>query len=239
MESCNIAGLSVAVSAYGGLTKSRLVPYLSASDAKPDIEVCVSEAEILREMKLTPEFSFEECEYMLTCRNFYNSLLGFGGILLHSSAVALDGKAYLFSAESGVGKSTHTGIWQRVFGKERTEIINDDKPAIIHRDGSFFACGTPWSGKFDISRNIQVPLCGITFLSRGKENSVRRLSAAEALPLFIEQTLRPIDPRKTVEMLSALDLILKNVPIFSAAVNMDDSAALATYEAMSGVGGKI
>lgn len=35
-----------------------------------------------------------------------------GGFYLHSSAVELDGRAYLFSGKSGVGKSTHTRLWQ-------------------------------------------------------------------------------------------------------------------------------
>ena len=39
-----------------------------------------------------------------------------GGFYLHSSAVELDGRAYLFSGKSGVGKSTHTRLWQQIFG---------------------------------------------------------------------------------------------------------------------------
>ena len=31
--------------------------------------------------------------------------------VLHSSAIAVDGNAYLFSAHSGTGKSTHTSLW--------------------------------------------------------------------------------------------------------------------------------
>ena len=50
--------------------------------------------------------------------------------MLHSSAVVADGKAYLFTADSGTGKSTHTQLWPRMFG-DRAYILNDDKPALL------------------------------------------------------------------------------------------------------------
>ena len=73
-------------------------------------------------------------------------------MLLHSSAVVVDGYAYLFSADSGTGKSTHTGLWKQHFG-DRAYIINDDKPAIRKVDGEWYVFGTPWSGKTDTSVN--------------------------------------------------------------------------------------
>ena len=76
---------------------------------------------------------------------FYARLLQYDGMLLHASCVEKDGKAYLFSAKSGTGKSTHTHLWLRAFPDSR--IINDDKPAVRRMDGTFYACGTPFSGK--------------------------------------------------------------------------------------------
>lgn len=68
----------------------------------------------------------------LVCREILDN---YDGLFFHSSALMLDGKAYLFSAPSGTGKSTHTALWQRHFGG-RVQMINDDKP-IIRKKAEF------------------------------------------------------------------------------------------------------
>lgn len=229
----SIAGLRVRAVCRGELTNSRLEAYRCGEFQQADIEINIPDFLILNEKKKNPHFSYDECEYMLTATVFYDALIEHGGLLLHSAAISLDGGAYLFSAPSGVGKSTHIKLWQKVFGKERTFVINDDKPAIIERDGAFFACGTPWSGKYDISRNVSVPLRGIAFLERGEKNEVTRIAPAEALVQFMEQTLRPVDHEKTAKLLALVDRLFSQVPIFRAKVNMDSDAALASYNAMS------
>ncbi len=229
----NIAGLKVRAECRGELTNSRLEAYRCKEFRQADIEINIPDIVILNEKKRNPHFSYDECEYMLTAMVFYDEIIKHGGLLLHSSAISLDGEAYLFSAPSGVGKSTHIKLWQKVFGKERTFVINDDKPAIIERDGAFFACGTPWSGKYDISRNVSVPLRGIAFLERGEKNEVTRIAPSEALVLFMEQTLRPVDHEKTAKLLTLVDRLFSQVPIFKAKVNMKSEAAWASYNAMS------
>ncbi len=232
MECYNIAGLCVRATCRDEPTRSRLAAYRCDEFDKADIEINVPHCVILRENEKNPQFTYGECEYMLTSVAFYNSLIDYGGILLHSSAISFDGGAYLFSAESGVGKSTHIGLWQKAFGKERTFIINDDKPAIISRGGEFFACGTPWSGKYDISRNVSVPLRGIAFLERGEKNVIRRIPPNEALVPLLEQTLRPSEADKIGKMLTIADRLLKAVPVFRAQVNMDEEAAHICCNAM-------
>ena len=50
----------------------------------------------------------------------------------------VDDYAYVFSADSGTGKSTHTQLWLEHFG-DRAYILNDDKPAIRLIDGKVYA----------------------------------------------------------------------------------------------------
>lgn len=69
----------------------------------------------------------------LVCREILDN---YDGLFFHSSALMFDGKAYIFSAPSGTGKSTHTALWQRHFGG-RVQMINDDKP-IIRKKAEFF-----------------------------------------------------------------------------------------------------
>ena len=110
----NIAGLTVQMDSFGR-TVTQAQPYLCAPGTA-DI-VITSHPEQLQ--KNQPHLSLEDCEYLSTGAGFYRQLLDFDGLMLHASAVVMDGYAYLFSAPCGTGKSTHTALWQKVFGKDR------------------------------------------------------------------------------------------------------------------------
>ena len=123
-------------------------------------------------------------------RKFAEYLFGHNILLCHGSTVAVDGKAYLFTAKCGTGKSTHTRLWRQVFG-DRAQMVNDDKPFLILRSDGVLACGAPWSGKHGLDTNITVPLSGICILERGSENVICPLPAEEALPRLLHETFCP------------------------------------------------
>ena len=126
--------------------------------------------------------------YMETASRFYRQLLTHNGMMLHASAVVLDGRAYLFSGPPRTGKSTHTGLWRQLFG-DNAHIINDDKPALRFVDGRWFAYGTPWCGKDGINLNEKAPLGGICFLKQSQQNRIWRLDPKEATQNLIYQTV--------------------------------------------------
>ena len=137
----------------------------------------------------------------------------YNGLMLHASAAALGGRAYLFSGPCGRGKSTHTRLWQQTFG-EAVQVFNDDKPALRRLDGRWYAYGTPWCGKDGINLNQKWPLGGICFLEKSQENRIRRLSAAEALPLILAQTTYRLPPQYMELLLASLDSLLREIPVF-------------------------
>ncbi len=171
-------------------------------------------------------------EYMETGAIFYQKLLEHQGFLLHASAVCVDHKAYLFSAPSGTGKSTHTSLYLQNF-RNRAYIINDDKPAIRNLNGTFYAYGTPWSGKTRLNRNVSVPIQGIAFLSRSETNDIRRMSDIEAVSSILSQTIRPRNKLLAELLLERIDEFVKKVPIYSLSCNMQPNAAILSYEVMS------
>ena len=118
-----IAGLRVAMESFGR-TLDQAQAYEVPVAGEPDI-VIRSSPEILRES--CPYLSLDDCEYICTGASFYTQLLLHNGIMLHSSCVVVDDKAYLFTARSGTGKSTHTRLWCQLFG-DRAVMVNDDKP---------------------------------------------------------------------------------------------------------------
>lgn len=155
----------------------------------------------------------------------------YNGLMLHASAAALGGRAYLFSGPCGRGKSTHTRLWQQTFG-EAVQVFNDDKPALRRLDGRWYAYGTPWCGKDGINLNQKWPLGGICFLEKSQENRIRRLPAAEALPLILAQTTYRLQPYSMELLLASLDSLLREIPVFLLENRPEEAAARLSFETM-------
>lgn len=224
-----VAGLTIAMDTFGR-TLQQAKPYLVESDGKVDFHI---ESTWEHCKHLLPYMDDDLGEYLYTGFDFYKKLLQHGGLMLHSSAVVVDGKAYLFTADSGTGKSTHTGLWLEVFD-ERAYILNDDKPAIRRETDGWYAYGTPWSGKYDISRNVRVPLAGIACVNRCADNSIRPFGGLEAIQAILKQVNRPKGMEFRVSLMELLDKLLTEVPVWKLYCNMDPSAAEVSYNAMSG-----
>ncbi len=224
----HIAGLTVQMDTFGR-TERQAVPYL-CPEREPQI-VITSNWESLQQ--LYPNLSKDDCEYLSTGSCFYGNLLRHDGFLLHASAVVVDDRAYLFSANSGTGKSTHTALWLKRFGS-RAYMLNDDKPALRLENGLWYAYGTPWSGKHDISANVRVPVAGICFLERGQENTIVPFGGSKAAFAFWEQTLRPGGTRIRERIMDLLENLMDKVPIWKLHCNMEPEAAEVSYRAMSG-----
>lgn len=222
-----IANLTIQMDSFGR-TVEQAKPYRCIPD-EPDMIVHSNWLD-LKERQ--PHLSDEDCEYMSTGSSFYRQLLNFDGMLLHASAVVVDGYAYLFSAPCGTGKSTHTKLWLETFG-DRAYILNDDKPALRFEDGAWYAYGTPWSGKYDISANVRVPVAGICRLHRAQENTIQPFTGPKAVFALLEQTARPARADLRAKMMDLLDKLMTHVPIWQMGCNMNPEAALVSYEAMS------
>ena len=95
-------------------------------------------------------------------------------MLLHSSCVVYEDKAYLFSAPCGTGKSTHTQIWLKRF--PGAYILNDDKPAIRIMEDGVYAFGTPFSGKTDLNVNKGEMYALLGVNGAGKTTTIKMLS---------------------------------------------------------------
>ena len=225
----NIAGLTVAMDTYGR-TEEQSMSYLIEAVEEPDIRI-ISCKDVVKEMM--PYLSDDDAEYLGTGACFYKELLHFQGFQLHASTVVYGGKAYLFSADSGTGKSTHTGLWLKLL-KEKAYILNDDKPALRLVDGVWYAFGTPWSGKHDISVNTGVPVGGICMLERGEKNEIFHYHGKDAIFELFVQTNRPKAASYRMKLLELLDDLFRQIPVWKMQCNMDLEAAVVACEAMTG-----
>lgn len=189
--------------------------------------------EAARENRAPESFPDYYYEFTSIQRKIANLLIDRGILLLHGSVVAVDGRAYLFTAKSGTGKSTHTRLWREQFG-ERAVMVNDDKPFIRISDEGALVYGTPWNGKHRLGSNICVPLDSICILERGPENRIRRISPSEAIPMLIQQSHRPPQPDLLHGCLDLIGSLAYKVKLWRMECTMDPEAAVISYETMSG-----
>lgn len=183
-----LAGQVIGVSALYEQTRTFCKNYLT--DAPASFEVAVTPADIAFEREKNDReaaveghapgnFSDEYLETLALYRKIVERLLEWDTLLFHGSCISVDSKAYLFTAKSGTGKSTHTQLWKKWFG-ERAVFINDDKPLLKISAQGVTVYGTPWDGKHHRSTNTSCPLKAVCILTRNTENSIQRIDKKAA-----------------------------------------------------------
>lgn len=226
---CKIADLYTEIPEAGDLFP-RCKEYICEEKGSADI---IIRTELFRDNLSKQVLSHNDYVYVESGAQFYTQLLKFKGLLLHSSAVEYEGKAYLFSGFSGDGKSTHTRLWQTVFGT-KARVFNDDKPALRLVDGRWLAYGTPWCGKDAININMCVPVAAICFMKQAHENRIRRLSNQESVQMIIAQTTRRFNRTVGLDlMISHVDNLVRRIPVFELENRPEPEAAYLSYETMS------
>ena len=144
--------------------------YEYSGNEPSQIKISIREDYIRKRAEKNTHLTLGNLESIFLADSFNKKILKYNAIFLHSSAILYKGKAYLFSADSGVGKSTHTKLWIKKFGAENVQIINDDKPIIRFIDNDWYVYGSPFDGGTGINKNIRAKLGGIIFLERAEEN---------------------------------------------------------------------
>ena len=204
---------------------------LITTNADIDFEREKSAREDEFEGRPTRNFSDGYLEELAVYRKIAEKMIDYDTILFHGSVVAVDGIGYLFTAESGVGKSTHTRLWREYFGK-RAVMVNDDKPLLHITDSDVIAYGTPYNGKHRIGSNISVPLKAICILRRAADNHIEPITQEQAYMMLLQQVYRPADSVKMMTTLLLIDRLADTVNLYQLGCNMDISAAKVAYEGM-------
>ncbi len=227
-----IADLKVYMHIYYNHLLSYAKKYECDWDGEADITIDypLEKYEKIRKEKFPA--SMHMVEYMYSGMIFFRHLLFHSGMMLHASAVVLDKEAYLFSANSGGGKSTHTKLWLDYF-KDRAYILNDDKPLIRKVDGEWIAYGGPWSGKTDLSENKKAKLKSIVFVNKSSENQIEKLSKKRAVGLVISQTQKRFYQEKLlVKVLDIVEKITDDIPIYQMQCDISTDAVEMAYNAI-------
>lgn len=231
-EKCyRIADVCFAMHCQGELTRKMCADYEVDVQEKPSFDISVTEEEVDREGVSEDEKYREYLESLALYRKLCEKMLDYDTFLFHCSAIEVEGKAYLFAAPSGTGKSTHTRMWREYFG-EKAVMINDDKPLLKVRQDGIYVCGTPWNGKHHLDTNKIVPIQGICLLERGSENHIEKIAALDAYPGLYRQTYRPADREKMVRTLALLRQLTERVSIYRMQCTISQDAAIMAWNAM-------
>ncbi len=233
MNFYSIADLTVGLEPRYPMLRERCKPYLCKKSGVTDYVITTQTCELAELAARTPGATEEVLEYLHVGTLFYSALIRHHGLMLHSSAVVVNGACYAFSADKGVGKSTQTALWLREFADRGAYILNDDKPALKLENGSFYAWGTPFSGVKDLSVNGSAPLKAIAFVQRSPTNTIERLAPMQAIPLLFKQTIRPADETLMNLLLDTVQQLVEKVPLFLLRCNREADAAHMAYEAMN------
>lgn len=235
-----MADLTVQIDSLHAFVQEQCADY--RSEGLPKLIVQIGRQDILYEREISaredmragrPVFSCSEgyLESLAVYRKIAEKLPDHDGFVFHGSCVAVDGSAYLFTAKSGTGKSTHARLWREILG-HRAVMVNDDKPIIRFLDGVPFVFGTPWDGKEHLSSNTSAPLKAVCILGRSPENRIREISGREALPMLIQQAYRPASPEALEKTLTLLEQLEKQAKLYRLDCNMDSNAAELAYHSM-------
>ena len=148
-----------------------------------------------------------------------------GTLEMHASMVSNSGKAFLFIAKSGTGKSTHSQQWLNYI--PGTELMNDDNPIVrIWPDGRVIAYGSPWSGKTPCYRDVEAPVGAIVRIRRCPENKITRFGTLEAYASVYSSCSGFKAQREMADGLHAsLEAIATGVPCYVLDCRPDQEAA--------------
>lgn len=143
---------------------------------------------------------------------FYSHISLQKALLLHASAVYYKKKAVIFTAASGVGKTTQAELWQE---HKDAAIMNGDKVFLTKESEKIVAWGSPWNGSSPYAQNIGAEVAAIVVLEQAEENNIRKLSGMELLEKLASHVFIPgWDSRCESAVLDLLDEVLAGTDVY-------------------------
>ncbi len=144
------------------------------------------------------------------------------GIILHSSYIVAAQGGIVFTAASGVGKSTQAELW-RCF--RQAHIINGDRSILLPRDSGVLVSSLPYAGSSGICDNITAPLKAIVCLQQAPVTTIHPLTGSQAFVRVWEGCCINLWDRHDVDLSTAVvQEIVERVPVFLLACTPDETA---------------
>lgn len=166
---------------------------------------------------------------LLNCFAIEKQLMQAGWMMFHCSYIIVNGKAILFSGNSGIGKSTQAELWRKYRG---ADVINGDRCILKKKDGKWIASGIPFCGSSNINKNVSAEIEAIVFLAQNPENIIGECSPAEAVrKLYMQMTVNTWNDTFVQRVLSVCENLARDMHILTYACDKTEEAVevLAEY----------
>jgi hypothetical protein len=135
---------------------------------------------------------------------YSNWLANYGDLILHASGFILDGEAFAFLGESGVGKST---LIRSLVGQPGVQILGEDQVVLRYQDQQFWIYGTPWHINETLCSPHGAPLGKIYFLDRQAPAGIHSVNPADAYTRILQTAFIPYYRSDAVEKI--MDTLLR------------------------------
>lgn len=203
--------------------------YACSESAPSDIVINIADDFFEEKKANNPHLTYSDIENIWTCFTFQKQIIDFDGLVIHASAIAIKDKAILFSGKKGVGKTTHAKLWQKAF--QNVKILNDDKPPVRCLEEGIFVYGSPWCGNSIENVNDKVKLGAIVFLEQADKNQMDLIEVeSQKVYMILKNTFRPKESIKMQKLLTSVEKIAVNVPVYRLRCTADMAAVQACSE---------
>lgn len=164
------------------------------------------------------EIGLLEFSYMATERQ----LIFAEAMVLHSSFIVQNGKAILFTAPSGTGKSTQADLWERYRG---SKIMNGDRSLLVKTEEGWRVLGYPFSGSSGMNHNGMFEIAAIVMIHQANENVANDCNVLQGFKRIYPEIIRNYwnleFENKTIELLNDL---LPSIRLITLGCNMKEDA---------------
>ncbi len=146
-----------------------------------------------------------------------------GMFALHSASLLYLDKAWLFSGPSGMGKSTHTALWKKLFD---TPFLNGDLNLMGREGERLMVYGIPWCGTSEIFTTEKKELGGIVLLEKApSEELVFLTKEQKALRVMQRMISPPWTAELMIKNLNFAAAIAEEKPVYFLRCTKNDAAA--------------
>ena len=172
-------------------------------------------------------------EYLLSAFYSCDALLRNRCCIFHGVVFLWRGKAFLFTAGSGVGKTTQLKNWQTMCGDE-LDVLNGDKPVLREEGDLITVYPSPWKGKEHLGDDVLTArLSGIIYLEQADRDSIRRMTPEEAVEPILRRVLSTFGTQEIVlNACRFCDSLLRTVPVWHLANRGSIESAFITRETL-------
>ena len=146
-----------------------------------------------------------------------------GKFAIHSASIFYKEKAWLFSGHSGMGKSTHTGLWHDLL---QTPYLNGDLNLLGMEGDKIIVYGIPWCGTSELYTTADYELGGIVLLDRDPEKDfLQDLTPSEKIIRVMQRMISPSWKERFFSMnLEFAEEIADRVPVLHLFCTRNPSA---------------